>query len=146
MSDSERHGKVWESARLWLSSYTTEPVDFLPDTIVESLRPEVVRSAWTRIPGFGESDDSVVWEFVSKQLPVGTSGLVIVVTDHSFSEGAEPDQLELDEVAELASSFVEEYSDEMFGGDCLLLHPDVMALVHHEGLLCIVTRRRSAGV
>ena len=141
MRDSNRNGEEWETAKRWLSEYTQTEVDFLPDAIAGALRPNLATTDWVPIPGFEVIDDPEIWEFIRARLPQDLSGDVVLVSDMCFFEGGHPLVVPSDEVRELASSFVERHGDGMFSGDCIVIHRDLLILVHHEGLLCISTKR-----
>jgi len=130
---------TWELARQWLGAYTMSAPTFLPDEIVRDLRPSVDNSGWQYIPGFWSAGDSNIWSYIQERLPGGLTGSVLLITDQCFSPNRCPFLVDVERIEPLVSSFVDDHGDEMFGGDWLLIHPDALIMVHHEGMYCVVS-------
>ena len=132
--------ETWAEALQLLRMLAPGADDFIADRIADALWAEGRGVSWLPIPSFG-GDDCDVWEELRAHVPVLEDGCeVMLVCDGCYSDGRGPFRL-LGVHMRLPLSEVplELEHDEVFAGDVIILSSTMLALVHHEGFVAVVT-------
>jgi hypothetical protein len=109
--------------------------DFMPDRIACTAEKCGERVIWRRIPGFGDRDDAEIWRNIKPRALRASGQHVIVIVDACFSRSTGPFTIAYDDLDAWIEAFVDNYSDEVFGGDAVFIFSSGVLLVHHEGLV-----------
>lgn len=112
---------------------------FNPDIVLSELLPHVSRSDWIQIPSHLTGSDEPMWSFVRTFLPHELEGQAVVVTDHDWDSVSEAPQLSANQLPDFFADHPSDDGNIAFIGDVFILLEEVAIVVHHSGLLCVLT-------
>ena len=99
---------------------------------------------WTRIEGFDDLDDIEIWERIelADAAELGEAPHeIIIIADACYVHDIEPLKITLAELHVFIEQFVENYDEQLFGGDVIILFPNLMLAIHHEGVVAAIRSR-----